>query len=170
MGSVLGIFLLVRFLRTAAGHYAFDRLTLKLPLFSKLSKGINAARFASTLSILTKSGVPLVDALKIGAAVSNNWVIRDSVNLAAEKVTEGGNLATQLERSGYQKWRKFRRIGSYARTRIHHARSRSHNPDFNLIGTFGTIDVGVYGQHCFGDCDCSDASNRKHEQYDLELA
>ena len=101
VGSVVGIFLLVRFLRTAAGHYAFDRLTLKLPLFSKLSKGINAARFASTLSILTKSGVPLVDALKIGAAVSNNWVIRDSVNLAAEKVTEGGNLSTQLERSGY---------------------------------------------------------------------
>ncbi len=100
-GAALGFFLLARFLRTAAGHYAFDRLMLRLPLFSKLSKGINAARFASTLSILTKSGVPLVDALKIGAAVSNNWVIRDSVNLAAEKVTEGGNLATQLERSGY---------------------------------------------------------------------
>ena len=100
-GTALGIFLLIRFLRTAAGHYAFDRLTLKLPLFSRLSKGINAARFASTLSILTKSGVPLVDALKIGAAVSNNWVIRDAVNVAAEKVTEGGNLATQLERSGY---------------------------------------------------------------------
>ncbi len=100
-GTALGIFLLIRFLRTAAGHYAFDRLTLKLPLLSRLSKGINAARFASTLSILTKSGVPLVDALKIGAAVSNNWVIRDAVNVAAEKVTEGGNLATQLERSGY---------------------------------------------------------------------
>lgn len=99
--SVVGSIVLLRFLRTSAGHYAFDRLTLKLPLFGKLSRGINAARFASTLSILTKSGVPLVDALKIGAAVSNNWVIRDSVNLAAEKVTEGGNLAMQLERSGY---------------------------------------------------------------------
>ena len=101
VASVVGFTALVRFLRTSAGHYAFDRLTLKLPLFGKLSRGINAARFASTLSILTQSGVPLVDALKIGAAVSNNWVIRDSVNLAAEKVTEGGNLATQLERSGY---------------------------------------------------------------------
>ena len=99
--SGLGIFLLIRFLRTSAGHYAFDRLTLKLPLFGKLSKGINAARFSSTLSILTQSGVPLVDALKIGAAVSNNWVIRDAVNVAAEKVTEGGNLGTQLERCGY---------------------------------------------------------------------
>ena len=101
VGTILGIFLLVRFLKTSAGHYAFDRLTLKLPLFGKLSRGINAARFASTLSILTQSGVPLVDALKIGAAVSSNWVIRDAVNLAAEKVTEGGNLGTQLERSGY---------------------------------------------------------------------
>ena len=99
--SFFSLIALMRFLTTTAGHYAFDRLTLKLPLFGKLSRGINAARFASTLSILTKSGVPLVDALKIGAAVSNNWVIRDSVNLAAEKVTEGGNLATQLERNGY---------------------------------------------------------------------
>ena len=101
VASVLGIFVLVRFLKTSAGHYAFDRLTLRLPLFGKLSRGINSARFASTLSILTQSGVPLVDALKIGAAVSSNWVIRDAVNIAAEKVTEGGNLATQLERCGY---------------------------------------------------------------------
>lgn len=93
--------LLLRFLKTSTGHYAFDRLVLKLPLFGKLSRGINSARFASTLSILTQSGVPLVDALKIGAAVSSNWVVRDSINGAAEKVIEGGNLATQLERSGY---------------------------------------------------------------------
>ena len=99
--SVVGFLVLGRFLNTTAGHYAFDRMTLKLPLLGKLSRGINAARFASTLSILTQSGVPLVDALKIGAAVSNNWVIRDAVNVAAERVTEGGNLASQLERCGY---------------------------------------------------------------------
>ena len=86
--------------KTTAGHYAFDRLTLKLPLFGKLSV-VLMLRFASTLSILTRSGVPLVDALKIGAAVTNNWVIRDSISQAAERVTEGGNLGTQLERSGY---------------------------------------------------------------------
>ena len=99
--SIIGIIAFVRFLKTTAGHYAFDRLTLRLPLFGKLSRGINSARFASTLSILTQSGVPLVDALKIGAAVSSNWVIRDAINIAAEKVTEGGTLATQLERCCY---------------------------------------------------------------------
>src|SRR5690606_35841387 len=64
VGGFLCISLLIRYLRTTAGHYAFDRLTLKLPLFGKLSRGINAARFASTLSILTQSAVPLVDALR----------------------------------------------------------------------------------------------------------
>lgn len=99
--SVVGIVVFIKFLRTKAGHYTFDRLMLKLPLFGKLSRGINSARFASTLSILTRSGVPLVDALKIGAAVSSNWVIRDSIQAAMGKVTEGGSLATQLERCGY---------------------------------------------------------------------
>ena len=99
--TVLAIFLLRRFVRTEAGRYALDRWILRLPLMGKLSRGINASRFASTLSILSQSGVPLVDALYIGAAVSNNWLIRDAIVLAAEKVTEGGNLSTQLERSGY---------------------------------------------------------------------
>lgn len=99
--SIAAVILFVRFLKTSAGHYSFDRLTLRLPLFGKLARGINAARFASTLSILTRSGVPLVDALRIAAAVSNNWVIRDAIQHAAERVTEGGNLGTQLERCGY---------------------------------------------------------------------
>lgn len=99
--TVVLMVLFVRFARTESGRYTIDRLTLRLPLFAKLSRGINSARFASTLSILTQSGVPLVEALHIGAAVSSNWLIRDAIETAAVKVTEGGNLATQLERSGY---------------------------------------------------------------------
>ncbi len=101
VGTIAFVVLFTRFVRTESGRYAIDRMTLKLPLFAKLSRGINSARFASTLSILTQSGVPLVEALHIGAAVSSNWHIRDAIEHAALKVTEGGNLATQLERSGY---------------------------------------------------------------------
>jgi general secretion pathway protein F len=99
--TVAAVFLLVRFVRTEAGRYWLDRWTLRLPLAGKLSRGVNSARFASTLSILSQSGVPLVDALHIAAAVSGNWLIRDAIVHAAEKVTEGGNLSTQLERSGF---------------------------------------------------------------------
>ncbi len=96
-----GIFFFVRFVRTETGRYALDRFILRMPIFGKLSRGINSARFASTLSILSQSGVPLVEGLHIGAAVSGNWLIRDAILLAAEKVTEGGTMATQLERSGF---------------------------------------------------------------------
>jgi len=98
-----GGYLFTRFIRTETGRYALDRFVLRMPLFGKLSRGINSARFASTLSILSQSGVPLVDGLRIGAAVSSNWIIRDAILLAAEKVTEGGALATQLERSGFSR-------------------------------------------------------------------
>ena len=101
VGSIAFVVLLLRFVRTEAGRYAMDRLTLRLPLMGKLSRGINSARFASTLSILTQSGVPLVEALHIGAAVASNWHIRDAIQQSALKVTEGGALAIQLERSGY---------------------------------------------------------------------
>src|SRR5690606_40157701 len=41
---------------------------LRLPLVGRLVRATNTARFASTLAILTRSGVPLVDALGIAAA------------------------------------------------------------------------------------------------------
>jgi len=101
IGLAAAIFFFVRFVRTDTGRYALDRFILRLPIFGKLSRGINSARFASTLSILSQSGVPLVEGLHIGAAVSGNWLIRDAILQAAEKVTEGGTMATQLERSGF---------------------------------------------------------------------
>lgn len=99
--NAIAFVVLIRFLRTQAGHYARDRIMLRLPLLGKLTRGIDAARFASTLSILTQSGVPLVDALKIGSAVSSNWLIRDAIDRATEKVIEGSALATQLDKAGY---------------------------------------------------------------------
>lgn len=99
--AALLVFLLVRFVNTESGRYAYDALVLRIPVVKKLSRGVNASRFASTLSILVRSGVPLVEALHIGAAVATNVHVRDAVVTAAEKVTEGGNLASQLEKTNY---------------------------------------------------------------------
>lgn len=89
------------FLKTAAGRASFDRLVLKLPIFGKLSRSLNASRFASTLSILVRSGVPLVEALSIGGAVTTNVHIKHAIEQATEKVTEGSSLSSQLERTNY---------------------------------------------------------------------
>jgi general secretion pathway protein F len=76
-------------------------LQLRLPLMKRLVRGANASRFASTLSILSRSGVPLVEALRIAAEVSSNLLIRDAIRDAAVKVTEGGSISRALEESGY---------------------------------------------------------------------
>jgi general secretion pathway protein F len=96
----LGAWLFNKSLKTEKGRYAFDAFVLRVPLVRRIVKGANAARFASTLSILSRSGVPLVEALYIAAAVASNWHIRDAILETATKVTEGGNMSL-LEKSRY---------------------------------------------------------------------
>jgi general secretion pathway protein F len=80
---------------------SYDRRLLHLPLVAKMSRGFNTAQFASTLSILSRSGVPLVEALKIaGEVVSNTW-LRQKIAEATVKVSEGSSLQVALEQSGY---------------------------------------------------------------------
>jgi len=73
---------------------------LRIPLVGRLARATNTARFASTLAILTRSGVPLVDALGIAAAVIGNLRIRERVVEAAQRVREGGSLTRALDATG----------------------------------------------------------------------
>jgi general secretion pathway protein F len=90
-----------RALRREEVRLRWHRRLLQLPLLGRLSRGSNSARFASTLSILISSGVPLVEALEIsGAVLSNQW-LRRAVATATQQVKEGSALHRALERCGY---------------------------------------------------------------------
>lgn len=79
----------------------WDRQKLSLPLLSRITRSSNAARYANTLSILTGSGVPLVDAMNIAAdVVSNKW-LRRRLGDATQRVSEGSSLRNALEGVGY---------------------------------------------------------------------
>ena len=93
-------FLLKLWLGDEANRLAFHTLLLKAPLAGAMIRATNTARFASTLAILTRSGVPLVDALAISAQVISNRLIRSQVGIAAQKVREGSSLTRALEGSG----------------------------------------------------------------------
>ncbi|PCM45914.1 type II secretion system inner membrane protein GspF [Marinobacter sp. ANT_B65] len=79
----------------------FHKRLLHLPLFAGMVRGVNTARYASTLSILTTSGVPLVDAMRIAGEVLSNDYLRQELREAARKVSEGGSLHRALDQSGY---------------------------------------------------------------------
>jgi general secretion pathway protein F len=77
----------------------YHRFILGLPFIGKLSKGLNTARFARTLSILTSSAVPLLESMRIASEVLENLQIRAAVNTAAGFVKEGSSLRASLEQT-----------------------------------------------------------------------
>lgn len=89
--------LLWRALQQAANRLRWDTALLKLPLFGLLLRDLDTARFASTLAILARSGVPLVEALRIAAQVVGNQCIKAGLLQSELVVREGGSLTRALE-------------------------------------------------------------------------
>jgi general secretion pathway protein F len=71
-------------------------MLLRLPIVSRLTRGINTARFTQTLSILAGSGVPILEALRIAAQVIVNLPMRDAVEEASLRVREGAMISKSL--------------------------------------------------------------------------
>ncbi|MGB5324434.1 MAG: type II secretion system inner membrane protein GspF, partial [Pseudomonadales bacterium] len=100
--GIIAVFLLFKSaLRKPAFRLSWDRRLLGFPLIGKLARGTNTAQFASTLSILTASGVPLVEALKIAGQVLENHWLRRLVGDATQQVQEGTSLNQALSNGGY---------------------------------------------------------------------
>jgi general secretion pathway protein F len=72
---------------------------LRVPIAGRLTRGVNTARFTRTLSILAGSGVPILEALKISAAVIENLPMREAVTAASVRVREGASISQSLATS-----------------------------------------------------------------------
>lgn len=88
-------------LRFADNRRRFHRALLSVPLLGRLERGLNTGRFARTFSILTASGVAVLEAMRISAQVMSNMPMREAVDEAAARVREGASIAGALEKSGY---------------------------------------------------------------------
>jgi general secretion pathway protein F len=88
-------------LRNTAVRRRFHKVLLIIPLVSRLERGLNTGRFARTFSILTASGVPVLESMRISAQVMSNLPMKEAVAEATARVREGAGIAAALERSGY---------------------------------------------------------------------
>jgi general secretion pathway protein F len=75
---------------------AFDGFVLRSPLFGRLVRGLNTARFASTLAILGAAGVPILRALQAAADTLSNTLLKADAEEAIALVREGASLAQSL--------------------------------------------------------------------------
>lgn len=93
---VLGIVLLIRLFRSSAFKDRLDRWLLGLPLVGKIIIQVETERFTRILSMLMRSGVPLLNCLLILSAVMGNGHLRQALTDAANSVKAGEGLARCL--------------------------------------------------------------------------
>ena len=83
-------------LRDEGTRERFDAGWLKLPFLGRLSRGYNAARFASTLAMLAGAGVPILKALQAAGETLSNRAMRADAMDALVLVREGAPLASAM--------------------------------------------------------------------------
>lgn len=90
---ILGLALFLIFIKiiiqTTAGKKMVSFLTIHLPVISNIVIKVNCARFARIYSSLLRSGIPVVEALKIISRTLTNYYYKNAFAASAEKVQKG---------------------------------------------------------------------------------
>lgn len=93
---VVGGFLIVRFLKTVQGKAWRDNFLVNMPGLGSVVRNLYLARMAESLSTLIKSGLPILDALRITSDLVGNENYRTIILVAEENVRSGGSISEIL--------------------------------------------------------------------------
>ena len=99
LGIIATIVGFIYWLKNPDNRRGFHRFQLRLPLFGRLVRGFNTARFTRTFSILTASAVPVLEAMRIAGEVVTNLPMKDAVTAAAARVREGAPIGKSMAQS-----------------------------------------------------------------------
>ena len=97
---VAAFFGLRRWVGTSAGRLAWDRYRLRLPLAGPIVQKATLSRFARSLSLALKSGVPVEQALSVVAQTVDNAHIARKVDGMRESVERGETILRSAVASG----------------------------------------------------------------------
>ena len=100
LAGVAVVWLLRRWVATAAGRLTWDRLKLRLPLAGKIIRKGMLARFARSFALSLKSGVPVEQALSVVAATVENAHIGQKVEGMRESVERGESILRAAAAAG----------------------------------------------------------------------
>jgi type IV pilus assembly protein PilC len=90
------IFAFFKIIRTHHGTIVWDRVKLRFPLFGKLVHKICISRFSRTFAALLRSGVPILETLRIVGQTSGNTQVEFAIEKTANSIERGENLAAAL--------------------------------------------------------------------------
>lgn len=95
----VGLFFLLRYMRTPTGKYKFHAFLLKIPILKTIIIKIAVSRFSRTFASLTSAGVTVLDAMQVTGGAIGNKVFEAELHAAAEEVRNGRPLSEPISAS-----------------------------------------------------------------------
>jgi len=94
---IVTTFAVKQYYKTPPGRLQIDALLLKVPLFGELNEKSSVARFCRVFGTLTRSGVPILNALDIVRDTSGNQVIANAVEATKQEIQQGGLISVAMQ-------------------------------------------------------------------------
>lgn len=101
LAMIIGGYFLAQYLKTEQGIRTKDIFKLNVPLFKGMFRKMYMARFARTGQVLLRTGVPMLDMLRITSDAVNNVIISERILRASDKVKGGKALSASLSNEDY---------------------------------------------------------------------
>ncbi|RDS85287.1 type II secretion system F family protein [Dyella psychrodurans] len=97
-GSIVGIIMAKK--RSVKFAHFLDRVTLKIPVMGNILRQSAIARFARTLGVTFRAGVPLVEAMDAVAGATGSIVYAEAVHQMRDDVAVGHQLQLAMRQTG----------------------------------------------------------------------
>lgn len=99
--GIVGFILFTNFIKTKEGKIAWDRFTMKAPVFGDIIIKGNLSGFSRTLATMLAAGVALIEALDICIETLDNTQIAKDFKGVKESVVKGKSITEPLSRIRY---------------------------------------------------------------------
>jgi type IV pilus assembly protein PilC len=86
--------------RTRGGRFAIDSFVIRMPIFGPIVRKAVMSRFARTLGILIRSGLPILEALDLVKGASGNAYVAGAIEEAKERISAGQGITGAFRSTG----------------------------------------------------------------------
>lgn len=96
--AIITLMLVVR--RSNKAAYLWDHAMLRLPVIGPIIQKIVLSRFANIFGLMYRSGITVLDAIRISEDVVGNRVVADGLNRAVQQIAAGDGLTDTFRNLG----------------------------------------------------------------------
>jgi type IV pilus assembly protein PilC len=98
--SAMAIVVALAVRKNARARYLLDYIALRLPITGPILSKIILARFANFFALMYRSGISILDALRICESIVSNRVIADGLQRAGQRISAGDGLTESFRNIG----------------------------------------------------------------------